>query len=106
MCGACGVLSGGSEWLERADGPDGIGADKRVTGAAERQRRIRLVNRILARTGARLRDFGAKLMLQGPTGRTKLVDDLAHVWLAADAIGLKRVDPLDDGFLDELRSRT
>ncbi len=105
MCGACGVLSGGSEWLERAGNPDGIGADARVTRVAERQKRIQLVNKLLARTGAKLRDFGSKLMPQGPTGQTKMVNDLAHVWVAADAIGLKQVDPLSDDFLAALRSR-
>ena len=103
MCGACGVLAGGPDWLDRTGNPDGIGAAEHETRIAERQRRIRMVNRLLAPTGARLGDFGGKLVLRGPTGQTRIVDDLAHVWLAADAIGLHPVDPLDDGFIDSLR---
>lgn len=105
MCGACGVLGGGPEWLDRAGNPDGIGAEGTVTRMAERQKRLQLVNRLLAPTGAKLRDFNVKLLLQGPTGQTKLVDDLTHVWLAADAIGLRPVDPLDDVFIDSVKGR-
>lgn len=102
MCGACGVLSGGAEWLERSGNPDGIGADPKETRLAERYRRIRLVNRLLSVTGAILRDFNGKLVLKGPTGQTKLVDDLTHVWLAADTIGLRAVDPLSEDFLHSM----
>lgn len=105
MCGACGVLSGGVEWLDRTGNPGGIGSDGRETRLAERQRRIHLVNRLLVPTRAKLRDFGNRLILHGPTGQTKLVDDLAHVWLAADKIGRRPVDPLDAAFLASMAGR-
>ena len=44
MCGACGVLGGGPEWIDRAGNPDGVAAAPAVTRVAERQRRIALAN--------------------------------------------------------------
>jgi hypothetical protein len=98
MCGACGILNGGPDWLDRADGAAG-------PRLAERQRRIALVNRLLAPTGTRLTEQGRQLIVRGPTGRTKLVTDLAHVWAAADLVGPIGVDPLDEDFLASLEGR-
>jgi len=89
MCGACGILAGAPDWVE--GGGDGTGAAK----LAERRRRIALVNRLLAPGGVRLRDFAGRLVLQSATGRTRIVTELAHVWLAADQIGRRPVDPLE-----------
>jgi hypothetical protein len=98
MCGACGILGGGPDWLDRADGA----ARPRL---AERQRRIELVNRLLAPSRARLSQQGRQLIVRGPTGQTKLVTDLAHVWAAADVVGPVGMDPLDENFLASLEGR-
>jgi hypothetical protein len=97
MCGACGILGGGPEWLDRIGNPGSIGATSGETRLAERQRRVALVNGLLASSGVRLSDFGGKLVVRSATGKVRIVDDLAHVWLAADQIGRRLVDPLDDG---------
>lgn len=102
MCGACGVLNGGVDWLERAENPDGIGAEANTTRRAERQRLIFMVNELLSPSKAKLCDFHTKLIIKGPTGQTKIVDDLAHVWLTADAIGLRPIDPLDEEYLSAI----
>jgi hypothetical protein len=94
MCSACGVLGGGPEWFDRVGVRDGIGAAEGLTRAAERRHRILLVNRMLAGSGVRLAEFAGKFVVRGDTGRTRIVDDLAHVWLAADQIGRKAFDPL------------
>ena len=88
MCSACGVLAGTPDWTEG-------GSERAANKLAERQRRIRLVNRLLEPSGVRLRDFGVRLVLQSATGRTRIVADLAHVWRAADEIGRRPVDPLE-----------
>ena len=100
MCGACGVLGGGPEWLDRAGNPDGIGAAGALTRTAERQRRIALANLLLA--PIRLGDLGNRLAVRGATGRTAIVDSLMHVWAAADRMQGRPVDPLDEGLLDRL----
>lgn len=102
MCSACGVLNGGSDWLERAENPDGIGAEENITRRAERQRLINMVNTLLAPSKVKLCDFNTKLIVKGPTGQTKIVNDLAHVWTIADSIGMRIVDPLDEEYLSEI----
>jgi len=99
MCSACGVLSGEADWLERAGNPDGIGAEEGATRRAERQKLINMVNIFLAPSKTKLADFHQKLVVQGPTGQTKLVDNLAHVWVEADKVGMLRIDPLDKHYL-------
>ncbi|MBQ9058836.1 MAG: hypothetical protein IJ125_06600 [Atopobiaceae bacterium] len=100
MCSACGVLSGAPDWLDRAGNPNGIGTgDSRL---AERQKLIGMVNKLLKPSRATLADYGEKLILRSPTGQTKIVDNLAHVWLEADNIGLRAVDPLDEEYLMQL----
>lgn len=91
MCGACGILAGTPDWMEGT--AERGGAEK----LAERHKRIRLVNSLLAPAGLRLRDFGGRLVLQSSTGRTRIVTDLAHVWKAADDLGRRPVDPLEYG---------
>jgi len=86
MCGACGVLQGGPEWLDCA----GFGGPR----LAERHKRLRLVNRMLADSGTRVSDSGGRFVLRSLTGATRVVDDLAHLWLAAARIGGRPVDPL------------
>ena len=90
MCGACGILSGTPDWVE--GGGSAPGGNK----LAERYRRIALVNALLAPSGVRLRDFGGRLVVQSATGRSRIVADLAHVWRAADDIGRRPVDPLEE----------
>ena len=103
MCGACGILGGGPDWAERVGGRETPGASGR-TRLAERQRRIALVNRLLGAGGVRLNEQGSQLIVRSATGRAKLVTDLAHVWAAADLLGRKEVDPLDEAFLTTLQA--
>ncbi len=91
MCSACGILRGGVDWIESAT-DDQEAPHKRL---AERRRRVALVNMLLEESGVRLREHGRQLVVCGPTGVTKLVTDLAHVWRSADELGRCKVDPLD-----------
>ena len=102
MCGACGVLGGGAEWIDRAGNPDGVAAAPAVTRVAERQRRIALANLLLGARHIRLADLGNRLAVRGPTGRTAIVDSLMHVWAAADRMQRAPVDPLDEALLRRL----
>lgn len=101
MCGACGVLGGGADWIDRVDNQDGIGHRAGLTRGAERQRRIHLVNLLLKASRSQVADCGT-LVLRGPTGRSEVVDSLAHVWTAVERIGLTAIDPLDDRLLAAL----
>jgi len=102
MCGACGVLGGGPDWVDRVGNPDGVGHAAGLTRGAERQRRINLVNLMLRDSRAQLIEMGTMLVLRGPTGRTEVVDSLMHVWAAVDRVAARPIDPLDTGLLDRL----
>jgi hypothetical protein len=91
MCSACGLLRGGAEWIEGViEGENAY--DRRL---AERRRRIALINMMLEGTGVKLTEHGRQLIVRGPTGSTRLVTELAHVWRAADELGRLKVDPLN-----------
>lgn len=94
MCSACGILAGTPDWVECVGQSGGPAAATAAGRLGERQRRIALVNQLLAPAQVRLRAFGMRLVVQSATGQTRIVADLAHVWRAADEIGRRRVDPL------------
>jgi hypothetical protein len=100
MCGACGAISGGPDWIDRVGNPEGVSHRSDLTRGAERQRRIVLVNMVLGPHRLQLYDLGGGLSLRGPTGRTELVESLAHVWMAADRLSSSVIDPLDDLLLE------
>lgn len=102
MCAACGVLSGAPDWMDRAGNPEGIGGSQQETRRGERQKLIKMVNILLGPGRVKISDFGEKLVIKGPTGKTKIVDSLSHVWVEADTIGLRPVDPLDEAFLETI----
>ncbi len=91
MCSACGILQGGSDWIDGVAGEAGAPHLR----LAERRRRMALVNMLLAGSGVSLSEHGRQLVVRSATGGTRLVTDLAHVWRAADELGRRRVDPLD-----------
>lgn len=102
MCSACGILNGGFDWLERAQNPNGIGVEENVTRIAERQNLINMVNTLLAPSKVKLCDFNNNFIVKGPTGQTKIVSDLAHIWVVADSIGMCMIDPLNKEYLSKI----
>jgi len=102
MCGACGVLGGGPDWIDRVDNPDGIGHRAGLTRTAERQRRLRLVNLLLAPGRSQVAEVSGMTVLRSPTGRSEVVDSLMHVWAAVERVGARPVDPLDGDLLRAL----
>ncbi len=93
MCSACGLLRNGPEWIEGVT-EDEIASNRRL---AARRRRIALINMVLEGSGVKLTEHGRQLIVRGPTGSTRLVTELAHVWRAADELGRRKADPLNHG---------
>lgn len=102
MCGACGVLGGGPDWVDRVGNPNGVGYRQGLTRTAERQRRVALVNLLLKPSRIELADLGTLLCLRGPTGAGVIVESLSHVWAAADRMSSSLIDPLDPVLLDRI----
>ena len=99
MCGLCGVLGAGDHWTE--GGPDGPGAER--TRRHVRLDRVDKLNRVLSHYRLRADDWqGSRYLLSGPTGGTDIVDDVAHLWQAAERMLGRRCDPLDPALLRSL----
>jgi len=101
MCALCGVLGGAEHWADAHARP---GAFTRNTGPLERRRerarRLAHTNRILGPLGLTLSDWrGTAFLLATRTGKTELVDNLSHLWVVAEVLLGRPIDPLDETLL-------
>jgi hypothetical protein len=97
MCALCGVLGGPEHWTDAAARP---GIFSRNTDPAARRRermhRVAAANRVLAYYRMNLADWqGSAFVLSTATGKTEIVDNLAHLWMAAERLLGRPCDPLD-----------
>lgn len=92
MCGVCGSLGGEEHWTS---GSGRIQGDSAPTRRAERAKRIRIINKVLAPTRMTVTDWqGRFYLVAGPTGKQQVVDSLPHIWQAVQEMGGRNVDPL------------
>jgi hypothetical protein len=83
MCVLCGVLLN-EHWAEQEGGRRG------------RVFRVRLLNRVLGFYGLRLDDWGGRIWVLGDgKGRSVVVADLGSLWVKAEELAGRRLDPLD-----------
>jgi hypothetical protein len=88
MCALCGVLGGPEHW---ADTPTSDPHARR----RERARRVQAANRVLAEYSMQLADWqGSAYLLSTATGKTELVENLAHLWATAERLSGRACDPL------------
>lgn len=107
MCALCGVLGASEHWADAHDRP---GVFTRNTGPLERRRerarRVGHANRILAPFGLTLSDWqGTAFLLATRTGKSTLVDTLAHLWSSAETLLGRPLDPLDPSVIDRMARR-
>ena len=82
MCTLCGVLLS-DHWAEHG-------------GARGRAFRVRLVNRVLAHYGLALDDWSSAVYtLRDRKGSAVVVSDLGSLWMEAEKLARRRLDPLD-----------
>jgi hypothetical protein len=98
MCALCGVLGGAEHWTDAAARP---GVFTRNTDTASRRRerldRVAAANRVLKHYRMSLADWqGSAFVLSSATGKTEIVDNLAHLWTAAERLHGRPCDPLDE----------
>src|ERR1700738_1883972 len=98
MCALCGVLGGPEHWTDAIARP---GVFTRNTDAAARRRgRVKPVgggNRGLSPHRMNLADWqGSAFVLSTATGKTEIVDNLAHLWMASERLLGRSCDPLDE----------
>ena len=106
MCGLCGVLGGDDHWTSAVARP---GVYARGSSAAARRRerahRVRTANLILRQYGLTLSDWqGASYLLSSSTGKTEVVESLAHLWPAAERMTGRLCDPLAPDLVTALES--
>lgn len=104
MCSLCGVIGGNEHWVDAAARP---GVYTRMTDTPtrrrERARRIALANRVLGHWRLSLADWqGTSFLLSTATGRTEIVEDLGHLWSAAERLLGRPCDPLDAALVARL----
>jgi len=98
MCALCGVLSVSEHWTDAVARP---GVFTRNTDAAARRRermnRVAAANRVLGYYRMNLADWqGSAFVLSTATGKHEIVDNLAHLWMAAERLLGRSCDPLDE----------
>jgi len=98
MCALCGALGGAEHWTDAVARP---GFFTRNTDAASRRRerlnRMAAANRVLKHYRMTLADWqGSAFVLSSATGKTEIVDNLGHLWMAAERLHGRPCDPLDE----------
>jgi hypothetical protein len=90
MCVLCNVLAS-EHWAELEGGRRG------------RVMRVRLLNRVLAFYGLRLDDWGGRVWtLRDRKGRAAVVADLGSLWVEAERLAGRPLDPLDEALVATL----
>lgn len=90
MCALCGVLSS-EHWAEEG-------------GRRGRVFRARLLARVLDSFGLDLGAWGQGYVLRDRKGQSVVVDTLPSVWIEAEKLAGRELDPLDVRLLAALRS--
>ena len=106
MCALCGVLGSAAHWTDAAARQ---GVFTRNVGSLERRRervnRVACAQRVLGFYGLTLSDWqGASFVLSTATGKTELVEGLAHLWSAAERLTGRPCDPLDPDLIRRLEA--
>ena len=89
MCALCGVLRT-EHWADE-------GAGRRA-----RLMRATLLQRVLAYFGLGLREWAGQYVISDGKGRSEVVDDLTSIWVAAERLAGRPLDPLDEGLVGAL----
>jgi hypothetical protein len=64
---------------------------------------VAAANRVLKHYGTTLADWqGSAFILSTATGKTEIVDNLAHLWTAAERLLGRRCDPLDEELIAKM----
>jgi hypothetical protein len=104
MCALCGVLGGAGHWTDAVARP---GVFTRTAEPIERRReraqRVAHANKVLKHYRLSLSDWqGTSFLLSTATGKTEIVDNLTHLWMAAERLTGRPCDPLDDALIGSL----
>jgi hypothetical protein len=101
MCALCGVLGDAEHWTAAAPRPGVF--TRNIDPASRRRERMKqaaAANRVLKHYGMTLADWqGSAFVLPAATGKTEIIDNLVHLWIAAEGLLGRPCDPLDAGLI-------
>ncbi len=99
MCSLCGTLYSTRHWAE-APGA-GAEVDARRAWMRDRLRRVELLNRVLGPLALSVSEWqGTAYVLSTRTGESVLCADLATLFVEAERLARRPIDPLDPDLLD------
>jgi hypothetical protein len=99
MCSLCGTLYSTRHWAE-APGA-GAAVDARQAWMRDRLRRVELLNRVLRPLALSVDDWaGTAYVLRTRTGESVLCADLAALFVEAERLAGRALDPLDAELLE------
>lgn len=101
MCSLCGVLGGNEHWADAVARPGVYTRNvERIDRRRERAKRVRIASAMLAPFGLTISDWqGASFVLATRTGKSEIIEDLGHLWSAAERLCGRPCDPLDPGMI-------
>lgn len=104
MCSLCGVLGGNEHWADAVARPGVFTRNvERIDRRRERANRVRAANRVLAGFGMTLSDWqGASFVLATRTGKSEIIEDLGHLWPAAERLSGRICDPLNIDIIERM----
>jgi hypothetical protein len=104
MCSLCGILGASEHWADAVARPGVYTRNvERIDRRRERANRVRVANHVLSAFSMTLSDWqGASFILSTRTGKTEIIEDLGHLWPAAERLSGRLCDPLDPGFLERM----
>lgn len=106
MCSLCGVLGGNEHWTDAVARPGVYTRNvERTDRRRERARRVAAANRILAAFGMSLSDWqGTSFVIATRTGKSEVIEDLGHLWPAAERLSGRLCDPLDPALIARMET--
>ncbi|MGR9251194.1 hypothetical protein [Rhizobium leguminosarum] len=106
MCSLCGVLGGNEHWADAVARPGVFTRNvERIDRRRERANRVRVANQVLAGFGMTLSDWqGVSFVLATRTGKSEIIEDLGHLWPAAERLSGRVCDPLNIDIIERMEA--
>lgn len=109
MCVLCGELVMHVHWTDQPT-HDNEYKSTVVAGESQRERmrarlrRVKIAGKILDCYGLKIRDWnGSRYVLSDKKGGRQVVYDLGDMWVKAEGMAGRKLDPLDPDFLERLK---
>ncbi len=106
MCSLCGILGGNEHWADAVARPGVYTRNtERLDRRRERANRVTAANRVLSCFALSLSDWqGSSYVIANRTGKSEMIEDLGHLWPAAEKMTGRPLDPLDPDLIARMEA--